>query len=245
MTWRPRARHSDTSHRKSGLSSGAPPVMSTVGIVVFSSACETQRHRLAGHHLAAIGPRVDMTVPARLVAELADVDLEDLDLLSDLQRPLARPLERFIELASERQTAQHLVLNVGEASGSAAGEKRGRHSHSQLQGMPAHLQTMDERCAAANRGRDVNGFRHLVQIGALFERVPAVRVDAVRTLHRVRDGQRDDRLLASRQARRRRTPRRTNRRTSPRDRGRSCRFPGTGRDPHRCNSGWPFHLLQC
>jgi hypothetical protein len=58
--------------------------------------------------------------------------------------------------------------------------------------VPAHLNTMDERRAAANRGRDVDGFRHLVEIGALLERIPAVRVDAVRTLNRMIDFSRAD-----------------------------------------------------
>ena len=40
---------------------------------------ETERHRFAAHHFAAIRAGIDVTVAARLVAELADVDLEDLD----------------------------------------------------------------------------------------------------------------------------------------------------------------------
>ena len=40
---------------------------------------ETERHRFTAHHFAAIGAGIDVTVAARLVAELADVDLEDLD----------------------------------------------------------------------------------------------------------------------------------------------------------------------
>src|SRR5579883_621148 len=41
---------------------------------------DTKLHRLARHLLAAIGARVDVTVFAGLVAELADVDLKDFDL---------------------------------------------------------------------------------------------------------------------------------------------------------------------
>ena len=68
-----------TSQRKCGFSSGAPPVMSTVGIPRPGREVEAGGHRLPAHHLAAVGPGVDVAVPAGLVAELADVDLEDRD----------------------------------------------------------------------------------------------------------------------------------------------------------------------
>ena len=41
---------------------------------------EAELHRLAGHHLAPVGARVDVAMAAGLVAELADVHLEDRDL---------------------------------------------------------------------------------------------------------------------------------------------------------------------
>src|SRR5438874_8822222 len=65
--------------------------------------------------------------------------------------------------------------------------------------MLTHLDTVDQRRAAASRRGNMHGFGHLVEVGTLLECVPAVRINAVRTLHGVRDGERDDRLLASRQ----------------------------------------------
>jgi hypothetical protein len=70
-----------TSQRKLGLSSGAPPVMSTVVMPgLAASSCIVRRATLAGmisvsHLLRAFGPGVDVAVMAGLVAQLAHIDL--------------------------------------------------------------------------------------------------------------------------------------------------------------------------
>ena len=88
---------------------------------------ETQRHRLARHDLAAIRAGVDVTVTARLVAELADIDLENLDPCR-LERPLPRARDGLVELAGERKPTERVVLNLGRRERQPAGEKRGRHA---------------------------------------------------------------------------------------------------------------------
>jgi hypothetical protein len=61
---------------------------------------------LAAHHLAAIRRRIDVAVPAGLVAELSDVDLEVFDAPS-AQRPEARLRERVVE---RRHAREHRAL---------------------------------------------------------------------------------------------------------------------------------------
>jgi hypothetical protein len=75
MTSRPRAWACSTIHRKWWLISGAPPVMSRVGMPARTSV-QAVLYRLRRHHLAAVRPGVDVAVPAGLVAHIADVDLE-------------------------------------------------------------------------------------------------------------------------------------------------------------------------
>jgi hypothetical protein len=69
-----------------------------------------------------------------------------------------------------------------------------------------HLQSVDERRASANRHRHVDSFGHLLEIGALLERILRIGVDAVRSLDGVRHGERDQRLLANRKGALRKPP---------------------------------------
>src|ERR671934_1527809 len=62
-----------------------------------------------------------------------------------------------------------------------------------------HLHAVHERGAAADRRRDVQRLGHLLEVGALRERLLRVRVDAIRALHHLRHGERNQRLLACRQ----------------------------------------------
>lgn len=52
---------------------------------------ETRLEHIAGHHLDAIGPRIHVTVTAGLIAALADVDLQDLDLRGPERIQATRP----------------------------------------------------------------------------------------------------------------------------------------------------------
>ena len=100
---------------------------------------ETQHHRLAGHDLAAIRAGVDVTVTARLVAEFADIDLENLN-PSWLQRPLPRARDGLVELAGEMKPTERVVLNLGRRQRQPSREERetgyGPSLHPQLGGVP-------------------------------------------------------------------------------------------------------------
>ena len=67
------------------------------------------RHRLAGHDLPPVGTRVDVAVHAGLVAELADVDLQDLD-AGRTQGGQTAFVERLGEFARQREAAQRRQL---------------------------------------------------------------------------------------------------------------------------------------
>ena len=65
-----------TRSRKCGFSSGAPPVTSSVPILRAASTRSTWSTVSRRHHFLAIGARIDVAVVARLVAAVADVDLQ-------------------------------------------------------------------------------------------------------------------------------------------------------------------------
>ena len=58
---------------------------------------------------------------------------------------------------------------------------------------------MNQGRAGLDRGGDLDGLGHLFKVRAAFERGFGVGVDAVRAGDRVRDGQGDQRLFASRE----------------------------------------------
>ena len=67
-----------------------------------------------------------MAVPARLVAQLADVYLENGDLLRS-QWFAAGTLDSFVELAREREATEHVPLYVGRGQREPARTKRRCH----------------------------------------------------------------------------------------------------------------------
>ena len=72
------ARAGCTRRRKCALSSGAPPVRSSVAMARARSTCEHQVDGRAVHHLGAVRTGVDVAVQAALVAVVAEVDLQGL-----------------------------------------------------------------------------------------------------------------------------------------------------------------------
>ena len=87
------------------------------------------------------------------------------------QRPLRGARDGFVELAGQTRSTQRFVLNVGVSEGRASRRRRGHRLHRQFRGVPAHLYAMDQRGTAADGGGHVNRLGHLVEVGALLERV--------------------------------------------------------------------------
>ncbi len=70
---------------------------------------KTSLHDLAWHDLRAVRPGIDMAVPARLVASLPDVDLENFYLRRP-QRPQPGTVERGFEPARQRDVGESCAL---------------------------------------------------------------------------------------------------------------------------------------
>src|SRR2546425_6586617 len=81
----------------------------------------------------------------------------------------------------------------------SVGSTRPTALHPQLVHVVEHLYAVDQRGAASDRCGDVHRLGHLLEVGALLQSVSRIRVDAVRALHGVRHGERDERLLPRRQ----------------------------------------------
>ena len=66
--------------------------------------------------------------------------------------------------------------------------------------MVQHLHAVAQRGATPDSRCDVDGLGHLLHIRAFLQAIGRVRVDTVRALDGVRNGQRDERLLAGRES---------------------------------------------
>ena len=99
MTWTPSARALLTSRRKCGLSSGAPPVMSSVGMRRRSRNVSAMSATVRAHFLGAMRARIDMAVHAALVAAIADIELQRVE--------PAAPDRREGDLLQQRQGLAH------------------------------------------------------------------------------------------------------------------------------------------
>ncbi len=87
-------------------------MISNVGNVGPGQHVETHLHGLPAHHFAAIRPRIDVAVPAGLVAQFPHVHLQHLDAASP-QRKQAIFGERFLEGLVLPFFLQHLKLILG------------------------------------------------------------------------------------------------------------------------------------
>src|SRR4029079_16399615 len=84
---------------------------------------EAELHRLLRHGLAPIRTRVDVAMAAGLVAELAHVDLKDLDALRP-ERPDAGGGQRLVDLAGEGERAEEGALRRGAGHRRTGGGER-------------------------------------------------------------------------------------------------------------------------
>ena len=142
-----RARHSDTSQRKWGFSSGAPPVMSTVGIVVCSSA---SRH-------SSIVSRVIISRRSGPAStwQWRHVWLQSLPTLIwkismrvGPQRPLARPLRR---LRRSRAPGAGGPAPRAEHQARASGSRRERRERDITYPVSRHGRASEYRARATRR----------------------------------------------------------------------------------------------
>src|ERR1051325_125443 len=137
--------------------------------------------RLVAHHrVGAVRTGVDVTMRAGHVAELADVDLEDEERVGPERGP-AGVRQRLVERGP---AGQHRQL------------RRGIDAHIPTSSACSFLHPVHQRRAAADGAGHVHGLGHLLEVGAFLQTLRRVRVDAVRALHGVRDGERDQGLLA-------------------------------------------------
>ena len=109
ITRTPMARAAVTSRRKCGLSSGAPPVMSSVRDAPAFAGRRAPCRRPRRHFLGAVRAGIDVAMHAGLVAAIADIDLQRVEPAA----PERRKLDRF----EQRPSIAH--RNLGRRSGQA------------------------------------------------------------------------------------------------------------------------------
>ena len=112
MTRTPSARAATTRARKCGLSSGAPPVRSSVSH--SGAGGEEGQHGvdgLARHLLGAVRPGIDVAVHAALVAAVAEIDLQGFD---------GTPAQRREIGGEQGKGGVHGYFRVGPAAGSGS-----------------------------------------------------------------------------------------------------------------------------
>ncbi len=147
------------------------------------------------HDLRAVRSRIHVAVAARLVAQLADVDLQRPD-AGGPQRIQIAALQRLLEALSKGHLLQRLALLGRLRQGMDSLQKRRhadpferRRARTRLHGKPvqmvAHLHAVHQCRATANGGGDVHRLGHLLEVGTLLEAGLRVRVDAVGALHRM------------------------------------------------------------
>ena len=199
-----------------GFSSGAPPVMSTVGIAVRGERLEARLHRLAAHHLAAVGPGVDVAVAAGLVAELADVDLQHRRIR---RRSGAWPAASSAASIARATGSRRSVSSWWAPARGAAGTRgswssRPARSHRDLRRAVPHLHAVDERRAAPDRRRHVDRLGHLIEVRPPSSGCPCCSCRCSRGTGWRGPPRGRSATSRARSARRPRRPRRTSRRTS-------------------------------
>ena len=111
ITWRPSARGRATISRKRGCNSGAPPVISSVGIACAPEARQAST-TASGITSRPVGTGVDVAVVAGLVAALADVDLQHRDVARE--GPRAGASHRLVEAAGQRERVERRALLGGD-----------------------------------------------------------------------------------------------------------------------------------
>lgn len=82
----------------------------------LSESEDTLLRRFAGHALGAIRSRINVTMSACLIAELADIDLKDGD-PGGAKREQADAIELRLEGAAAHGPSEYLQLLRGEARG--------------------------------------------------------------------------------------------------------------------------------
>src|SRR5439155_158012 len=204
MTWRPQARASPRSHRTFAFSSGAPRLISTVGISLCSRAlmhnsavsrviCSRRSGPASTWQCRQVWLHSFPTLSCRTVMPVACSGDRPAWAMVVANGGQAVVIAR--RCSCSRLEARGLLreTNVRPMSSSFLPQAM---SHRQFFDYIAHLDAVDQRCPPTNSARHVHRLGHFLRIGALFEAGLAVGVNAIWALYRMADPQGDEGFLA-------------------------------------------------